>query len=107
MHKTFFLSTILALGLATTAHADVLVIPDETAPAPIATPDRGSSQATVLKGYGEPVQRHAPAGGGSAQQPPITRWDYNGFSVFFENNTVIDVVIKDQPKPIQNKDQLQ
>jgi hypothetical protein len=107
MHKTFLLMTVLALGLAAPAYAEVLVIPDDGAPAPIATPDRGSSQAAVLASYGEPLQRHAPAGGGSAQQPPITRWDYDGYSVFFENSTVIDVVIKDQPKPIRNKEQLQ
>ena len=26
-------------------------------------------------------------------QPPITRWDYNGFAVFFEHDRVIDAVV--------------
>jgi hypothetical protein len=25
--------------------------------------------------------------------PPITRWDYAGFSVFFEHDRVIDAVV--------------
>ena len=35
-------------------------------------------------------------GGASAQQPPITRWDYPSFSVYFEHDKVIHAVAKHQ-----------
>ncbi len=40
------------------------------------------------KHFGAPVNRHPTVGA-----PPITRWDYNGFSVFFEKDRVIDSVV--------------
>ena len=45
---------------------------------------------SVLERFGLADEEHKPIG-----QPPITRWDYDGYSVFFENSTVIDVVVKD------------
>ncbi|WP_020648462.1 hypothetical protein [Solimonas variicoloris] len=80
----------------------------ETAPEskPIVLPQRGQAQASVLREFGEPRARHAPAGGGSAQHPPITRWDYDGYSVFFERTTVIDVVTKGDPPPLSHVDEL-
>ena len=89
----------MGLGLAANAHADVLNLPEaETVPANL--PQRGMSQADVLKAHGEPATRHAPAGGGSPQQPPITRWDYDGYSVFFEYDHVVDTVQRGNPAPI-------
>jgi hypothetical protein len=37
--------------------------------------------------YGAPVTRHPTVG-----TPPITRWDYPSFSVFFEHDRVIHSV---------------
>jgi hypothetical protein len=37
--------------------------------------------------FGAPVTKHDAVGA-----PPITRWDYAGFSVFFERDRVIDAV---------------
>ena len=105
MHKVFLLTAAMGIMLAPCAQADVLTLPEaETAAANL--PQRGMSQADVLKAHGEPATRHAPAGGGSAQQPPITRWDYDGYSVFFEKNLVIDVVVKGAPAPLHNVDEL-
>lgn len=56
-------------------------------------PKRGLTMAEVEKHFGAPATRHPPVGGGSARQPPITRWDYTGFSVFFEHDRVIDAVV--------------
>jgi hypothetical protein len=56
-------------------------------------PKRGSTMGDVEKQFGAPVTRHATVGGGSPHQPPITRWDYNGFSVVFERDRVIDSVV--------------
>jgi hypothetical protein len=56
-------------------------------------PKRGSTMGDVEKQFGAPVARHPTVGGGSPHQPPITRWDYNGFSVVFERDRVIDSVM--------------
>lgn len=50
-------------------------------------PQRGHSQNHVLQTWGEPVKRHASIG-----QPPITRWDYPDFSVYFEYRHVLSSV---------------
>lgn len=104
MHKT-----LLALGLLMTAaavpvaQADYHAVP---ATAAATLPTKGESQQTVLGRYGEPKTRHAAVGGASAVQPPITRWDYPGFSVFFENSHVVDAVVPDAPAPLFNTDEL-
>lgn len=69
-------------------------------------PSRGQDAKQVIQQLGEPKFRHAPVGGGSPKQPPITRWDYEGFSVFFEKGHVIDTVVKGQPPEISHKDEL-
>lgn len=97
---------LLGLGLATGARADVLAVPDSVVEAPVSTPARGSTQAAVLRTYGQPVEQYAPVGGGHPKQPPITRWDYERYSVFFERDLVIDVVVRGQPEPVRNVDEL-
>jgi len=52
-------------------------------------PTRGMSMDKVRSLYGEPQKQH-PAKG----KPPITRWDYSQFSVYFESNSVIHSVLK-------------
>jgi hypothetical protein len=51
-------------------------------------PARGSTMQTVESHFGAPSNKHAAVG-----KPAITRWDYPGFSVFFENDRVIHAVI--------------
>ena len=104
--------TLTAFGLLLTAtaltpvHADVLTVP-ENPPAPTASlPAKGEAQASVLRRYGQPDKRHAPVGGSSAAQPAITRWDYSGFSVFFENSHVVHAVVPGAPAPLFNTDEL-
>jgi hypothetical protein len=69
--------------------AETLVVNDQlTVPAAsVQTPPRGSTMTEVEKHFGAPVEKHATVG-----QPPITRWDYNGFAVFFEHDRVIHAV---------------
>lgn len=99
-----------ALISALPAAADVLELPSSepaaAAEPAIALPTRGEAQSKVLKRYGEPLIRHAAVGGGSSAQPPITRWDYSGFSVFFENAHVVDAVVPDRPAQLFNTDEL-
>ncbi len=109
MRKIFLILTFVSLGTAPALHADVLSLPESdatVAPIPATRPERGMSMSAVARQFGEPVQRHAPAGGGGPKTPPITRWDYDGYSVFFENSTVIDIVVKDAPAPISHVDEL-
>lgn len=50
-------------------------------------PTRGMSMARVESRWGAPASRAAAVG-----QPPITRWDYAGFAVFFEYDHVVHAV---------------
>ena len=52
-------------------------------------PTRGMTQASVESKYGSPVSVEAPVG-----EPPITRWEYQDFVVFFEYDRVIHAVLK-------------
>jgi hypothetical protein len=51
-------------------------------------PARGSTMQTVESHFGAPTSKHNAVG-----KPPITRWDYPGFSVFFENDRVLHAVV--------------
>jgi hypothetical protein len=60
-----------------------------SAPASVAAiPARGSTMDTVKSKFGAPLQEAPPVG-----IPAITRWDYSGFAVFFENDKVLHTVI--------------
>jgi hypothetical protein len=87
--KTMLVLT-LTLGAAA-SQATVLLIDGIEADAQSATdrPKSGMTMASVEKTYGSPAQRHDAVG-----RPPITRWDYPTFSVYFENDRVIHAVAK-------------
>jgi hypothetical protein len=82
-------------AVASAAVADTVVVNDQVQvrESRADVPKRGLTMDDVEKHFGAPVTRHPTVGGASAQQPPITRWDYNGFSVFFEHDRVIDSVV--------------
>ena len=109
--------TILAVALAASVLFPVALRADEldlqstpdapaSAPAPAELPKKGLLQSQVLKTFGEPQTRHAPVGGDSAKHPPITRWDYPGFTVIFEQGHVVDAVVPGKPAPIFHTEQL-
>jgi hypothetical protein len=80
-----------ALALAGPAIADELQVPT-----PAASSDRpasGMSMDKVEAKYGAPARRVPAVGGGTAAQPPITRWEYPGFVVYFEHNLVVHTVV--------------
>ena len=52
-------------------------------------PTRGMTQDRVRREFGEPSSTDAPVG-----DPPISRWEYAGFVVFFEYDRVIHAVSK-------------
>jgi hypothetical protein len=51
-------------------------------------PTRGSTMSQVEARFGTPASRHAAVG-----NPPITRWDYPQFAVFFEHDKVLHAVV--------------
>jgi hypothetical protein len=79
---------LLALSAATPALAETLSTDTGNPAATGGQPNRGSSMAAVQGRFGEPTQRHATVG-----NPPITRWDYPQFSVYFEHDRVLHAVL--------------
>ncbi|ARN75846.1 hypothetical protein [Oceanicoccus sagamiensis] len=57
--------------------------------ADIKRPQRQQSSQHVIEQFGEPQVKHAATG-----EPPISRWDYQDFGVYFENDHVIHTVLK-------------
>ncbi len=51
-------------------------------------PERGARMTAVEQHFGAPATRYPAVG-----QPPITRWDYPGMVVYFENDRVIHTVL--------------
>ena len=83
---------LLALGaLAPAAHAELLVIDGQVQvrAADVPTPTRGMTMRAVEERFGVPETRSAAVG-----QPPITRWDYPGYSVYFEHDRVLHTVVR-------------
>lgn len=67
----------------------------------LATPTRGMHMDQVRSQFGEP-QTTGPAVG----DPPITRWDYEKFYVFFEYQLVLHAVIPNRPLQVDHQDEL-
>ena len=82
--------SLLALLLAAmgTASAETLKM-DGASAANDGRPTRGMTQAGVESKFGSPSAVKAPVG-----EPPITRWEYSNFVVFFEHDRVIHAVLK-------------
>jgi hypothetical protein len=56
-------------------------------------PHRGLSMAQVESRYGAPIEKLPARGGDAPRHPPINRWRYDGYTVYFERNRVIHSVI--------------
>jgi hypothetical protein len=89
MSTRFALLSLCLVAIAGIAGAETLVVDDRVMVREMSgeRPTRGMSMRAVEQRFGEPATRHAAVG-----QPPITRWDYQGFSVFFEHDKVIHAV---------------
>ena len=87
---TTIATLLLALG-ATTATADTLLLDgiEQDKQSADARPKAGMNMARVEQTYGVPSERRGPVG-----DPPITRWDYPDFSVYFEHELVIHAVAR-------------
>jgi len=99
MQTRILAALVCGCALASAAVAETIVVNDEVQvrDSQLDRPKRGLTMDEVEKHFGAPVTRHPAVGGSSPQQPPITRWDYNGFSVVFEHDRVIDAVVSSGP----------
>ena len=79
----------LLLACGAMANAETVKMNGMSAGSGDARPSRGMTQASVESKYGSPVSTSSPVG-----EPPITRWEYSGFVVFFEYDKVIHAVVK-------------
>lgn len=78
---------------ASSVRAETIVVNDKVMvrESNIARPRGGMTMDEVARRFGEPAKRHPTVG-----KPPITRWDYPQFSVFFEGDRVIHAVVLGQ-----------
>jgi hypothetical protein len=86
-YRILLLAAALASGLAgaETISVDSGIAVKES---DIATPRRGMTMDQVASKFGAPATK-IPAVG----QPPISRWEYPGFIVYFERDHVIHSVV--------------
>ena len=98
------LSATAGLAFADNPAGDTLLIERVQQEASAALPARGQSMAQVQARYGDPASRLEPRGGQSQAWPVINRWSYPAFTVYFERDKVIDVVVaKASPNEIGPK----
>ena len=57
-------------------------------------PKRGMTMAQVKQHYGAPLSVLPTRGGSSKHQPPIHRWEYASYIVYFEYSHVIHSVLR-------------
>lgn len=83
---------VLALLASPAALGEQVTKPEDIDPSKIVEsvpgmPDRGAAMSTVRDRLGEPQRAIDPVG-----DPPITRWIYERFTVYFEHDRVIHAV---------------
>jgi hypothetical protein len=89
MKTGILVAMLCGLAASGASLAETLVVNDQVQlrDSGVDRPKRGSTMSEVEKRFGAPAEKHPTVG-----QPPITRWDYSGFSVFFEHDRVIHAV---------------
>jgi len=91
--STFTLFACILLSATSLSQAEVLFIADPAhqlvnSPEGVLRPTQGMSMTLVEQKFGPAKQKLTAVG-----QPPIARWIYQDFVVFFENNLVIHSVV--------------
>jgi len=83
---------LLSAGISLNSAADVVQMPGESPQTgeskTMTMPVRGMNMDQVRAQFGEPREIKPPVG-----DPPITRWLYDGYTVYFEYSYVIQSVI--------------
>lgn len=83
---------IATFACANLAHAETLLIQRVKEERGMHAPKRGMTMAQVESQFGAPTRKLEPAGGDAPRHPLINRWEYPGFTVYFERSIVIDAV---------------
>ena len=84
--RTMLLTTLLAAVMTPLASADTLSILN--ASNGVERPQRGMNMDQVRDKFGPANEELTPVG-----EPPITRWVYGDFTVYYEHKLVIDSVV--------------
>ena len=89
-YRALLVSAVLVSSLAGIATADMVAVDHGIAvkESDVNTPSRGMTMSQVASKFGEPVNKVAAVG-----KPPISRWEYPGFVVYFEHDHVIHSVV--------------
>ena len=84
------LAAALLLLVSLSVRAETIAVDDQVSvrQSDIDRPAKGMSMKTVEAKFGAPQDRHEAVG-----NPPITRWDYPLFTVYFEHEYVIHAVV--------------
>jgi len=82
------IAVIAFMATAGTTDADVLLIDEVRERMQRDLPGNGLSMNEVEQRFGRPNERRAPVG-----EPPISRWLYDDYSVYFEHDLVIESVL--------------
>ncbi|HEX5514130.1 MAG TPA: hypothetical protein VFY81_07020 [Gammaproteobacteria bacterium] len=82
---------VFALAMGSAAYADALLLDkvQQDAPQSADRPTRGMTMDAVASRFGEPAERIAAVG-----EPPISRWVYDGYIVYFEKDRVLHSVAR-------------
>ena len=97
-------TAVTVRSLATALVVGALLLIQRVQEEPGNLPTRGMSMAQVEAKFGAPGERLEPRGGQRRDWPAINRWSYPAFTVYFERNKVIDVVMtKADPNEIGPK----
>jgi len=90
MRSAKLLALLIGCALAGGAGAETVVIDGQVQveQTSVARPGAGTTMHQVEAKFGQPQKRYSAVG-----KPPITRWDYPSFSVFFEFNRVVHSVV--------------
>ena len=88
--QTLLFAALIAVSLTGVAGAETIAVDNGIAvkESDVTTPARGMTMEAVAAKFGAPVTK-VPAVG----TPPISRWEYQGFIVYFEANHVIHSVV--------------
>lgn len=81
-----------AFACGSIAHAETLLVQRVKEERGMHAPHRGMTMAQVERDFGAPARKLEPAGGDTPHHPPINRWEYANFTVYFERSIVIDSV---------------
>jgi len=89
--KCLVLIVLATLSASSAVQAESLLIEniDKSSAALTERPKRGMSMDTVASNWGQPANKNAAIG-----EPPISRWEYSTFIVYFEHQNVIHTVTR-------------